>query len=113
MFLFNQNLFLTKKQVTKIQIHLMFLFNFALNGILVIATSIQIHLMFLFNPHGKHNPSWIHKFKYISCSYLTLTTYNWRYDLETFKYISCSYLTLSLFPIFKERPHSNTSHVLI
>ena len=69
--------------------------------------------MFLFIRKTKPEDIKFVAFKYISCSYLSLTQTTSRIDLMRFKYISCSYLS-NMGGITNEvHGNSNTSHVLI
>ena len=89
MFLFILDGFCLFYQSLKIQIHLMFLFiNQYLQETFTVK-EIQIHLMFLFIRYWCSKGLKTPEFKYISCSYLSLTCH-------------LHYTT-----------HSNTSHVLI
>ncbi len=53
------------------------------------------------------------KFKYISCSYLSIPTACATVFIALFKYISCSYLSAPFICPVAGFMHLNTSHVLI
>ena len=61
----------------------------------------------IFRPCGRY------KFKYISCSYLSMLTSEQGMQKYKFKYISCSYLSKTTLCTTLEKLHLNTSHVLI
>ena len=77
----------------------MFLFILGCLGLVWIPALIQIHLMFLFIIANTFRAAWNGRFKYISCSYLSVRSAVTSYRLVAFKYISCSYL--SLFTVYE------------
>ena len=98
---------------TKIQIHLMFLFSFGFGRCYRFTRNIQIHLMFLFIKKCEFCGANVYKFKYISCSCLSVLAILVTAELL---YSNTSHVLVYPFP-FGTSPeplsHSNTSHVLV